>query len=99
MNLSSNYTVAKKHLDIDNHFVAVILVNQVDQLIWVYTSQGGGHSTITMAIQKTMAGLLKVKSFTLQEIGMVTIMFHTGGQKLVYAANHGLGLPMIQLKS
>jgi hypothetical protein len=98
MNLSRNYTVAKKHLDIDDRFVAAILANdspRVDQLIRVYTSQGASRSTITTAIQKATAGLLEVKSFTSQEIDMATIMFRTGGRKLVYAANHGLGLPSI----
>jgi hypothetical protein len=98
MNLSRNIVVAKRHLDIDDRFVAAILSNKssrVDQLIHVYTRQGASRVAITKAIQQASAGLLKVRSYTQQEIDMVTVMFQTGGWKLVYAANHGLGLPSI----
>ena len=90
--------VAKKHLDIDDRFVSAILSNKssrVDQLIHIYTSQGASRSAITEAIQKASAGLLKVRSYTKQEIDMATVLFRTGGRKLVYAANHGLGLPCV----
>lgn len=98
MNLSRNYTIAKKQLNIDDRFVAAILANdspRVDQLIRVYTNQGASRATITTAIQKATAGLLKVRSYTKDEINMATVLFRTGGRKLVYAANHGLGLPSI----
>jgi hypothetical protein len=42
-----------------------------------------------------MAGLLKVQSYTEDEIDMATVMFRTGGRKLVYTANHGLGFPSV----
>jgi len=90
--------VAKKHLDIDDRFVAAILSNmssQVDQLIRVYTGQGASRSAITEAIQKASVGLLKVRNYTQEEVDMATVMFRTGGPTLVYAANHGLGLPSI----
>jgi hypothetical protein len=43
INLSRNFAVAKKHLEINDRFVAAILSNKssrVDQLIRVYTGQG-----------------------------------------------------------
>ena len=105
INLTRNLAVAKKHLDIDDRFVAAILSNKssrVDHLIQVYTGQGASRSAkgasrsaITEAIQKASAGLLKVRSYTQQEVNMAMVMFRTGGRKLVYAANHGLGLPSI----
>ncbi|KIM81608.1 hypothetical protein PILCRDRAFT_8649 [Piloderma croceum F 1598] len=98
INLSRNLTVAKKHLDIDDRFVSAILSNKssrVDQLMCIYTSQGASRSAITEAIQKASASLLKVRSYTKQEIDMATVLFRTGGRKLVYAANHGLGLPSV----
>ena len=98
INLTRNLAVAKKHLDIDDRFVAAILSNKssrVDHLIRVYTGQGASRSAITEAIQKASAGLLKVRSYTQQEVNMAMVMFRTGGRKLVYAANHGLGLPSI----
>ena len=98
MNLSRDYTAAKEQLNIDDRFVAGILANdspRVDQLIRVYTNRGASRAAITTAIQKATAGLLKVRSYTKDEIDMATVLFRTGGRKLVYAANHGLGLPSI----
>src|SRR5882762_6796687 len=49
LNLSRNFTVTKKHLDINDHFVAAIFSNQssrVDQLICIYTGQGASCSAI-----------------------------------------------------
>jgi hypothetical protein len=43
-------------------------------------------------IRKATAGLLKVKSYTSKQIDIATILFPTGRRKLVYAADHGLGL-------
>ena len=101
--MSRNYGVAKKNLEIDDRFVAAILSNQssqVDQLVRVYTDQGASRSAITQAIHKASAGLLKIRSYTQQEFDMATIMFRTGSRKLVYAANHGLGLPsMTRIRS
>jgi hypothetical protein len=59
--LSRIFAVAKKHLEIDDHFAS--------------------------------AGLLKVQSYTQNELDMATVMFQKGGRKLMYAANHGQGLP------
>jgi hypothetical protein len=98
INLSRNYGVAKKHLEIDDRFVAAILSNQssrVDQLVRFYTNRGASRSAITEAIRDASAGLLKVQSYTKNEFDMATIMFRTGGRKLLYAANHGLGLPSV----
>ena len=98
MNQSRNLNVAKKHLDIDDRFVAAILSNKssrVDQLIRIYAGQGASRSAITTAIQNASAGLLKVRSYTAEEFDMATVLFRTGGRKLVYAANHGLGLPSL----
>src|ERR1700691_2984152 len=52
-------------------------------------------SAIAKAICDASAGLLKVQSYTKDKFNMVTIMFRTGGWKLLYAANHGLGLPSV----
>jgi hypothetical protein len=52
INLGRNYSVAKKHLEIDDRFVSAILSNKssrVDQLIRVYTGQGASRATITTA--------------------------------------------------
>lgn len=98
INLGRNYSVAKKHLEIDDRFVSAILSNKssrVNQLIRVYTGQGASRAAITTAIQNASAGLLKVRSYTTAEFDMATILFRTGGRKLVYAANHGLGLPSL----
>jgi hypothetical protein len=87
--LSRNFAVAKKQFEIDDHFAAAILSNKstrVDQLIRVYTGQGPSWSAITKGIQNASAGLLKVRSYTQKELDMATVMFRTGGQKLVYAA-------------
>ena len=94
MNLSHDYTIAKKQLNIDDPFVGNDSP-RVDHLIRVYTSQGASRAAITTAIQKATAGLLKVWSYTEDEIDMATVMFCTGEQKLVYAANHSLGLPSV----
>lgn len=96
LNLSRKFGTAKKHLEIDDRFVSAILSNQsarVDQLIRVYTHQGASRSAITQAIQDASASLLKLRSYTQNEYDMAMIMFRTGGRKLVYAANHALGLP------
>lgn len=82
MNLSRNYAVAKKHLDIDDRFMAALLDNKstrVDQLIRVYTAQGASRTVITDAIVRASAGLLKVKSYTQDEVDMATILLRTGG--------------------
>jgi hypothetical protein len=41
------------------------------------------------------AGLLKVRSYTKDEIDLV--MFRTGGRKLLYTANHALHLPSVNV--
>ena len=90
--------MAKRRLEVDNHFVAAILSNKsarVDQLIRVYSNRGASQIAITEVIQKASAGLLKVYSYTQSEIEMATILLRTGGRKLLYAANHGFGLPNI----
>jgi len=61
----------------------------------VYSNRGASRTAITEAIQKASAGLLKVYSYTQSEIEMATILLRTGGRKLLYAANHGLGLPSV----
>ena len=62
---------------------------ELNQLIRVYTHQGASRSAITQA----SASLWNLRSYTHNEYDMAMIMFRTGGRKLVYAANHALGLP------
>ena len=97
MNLSQNIVIVKRHLDINDCVGAAILSNKsswIDQLICVYSGQGASCVAIMKAIQQASAGL-KVQSYTQQEIDMATVMFQTCSWKLVYTANHGLGLPSI----
>ena len=100
MNLSHDYAVSKKQLNIDDRFVAAIIANdspRVDQLIRVYSGQGASRAAITTAIQMATAGLLKVRSYTKNEIDLATVMFRTGGRKLLYATNHALNLPSVNV--
>jgi len=43
------------------------------------------------------ASFLKVRSYAENDIDMAMVMFRTGGHKLVYAANRGLGLPSMTM--
>jgi hypothetical protein len=64
----------------------------MDQLVQTYHTKGISHKVIAEKIVKVGTGLLHLCSYSDKEMDMATTIFHTGGQRLMFAGSYLFGI-------
>ncbi|KAK7063420.1 hypothetical protein R3P38DRAFT_2492280 [Favolaschia claudopus] len=91
-------TFARKMGDYERLVMAIAEndVPRVNALLSTALRNGASINTIVSQILESVQGLRSTKGFTDFELDLSTLVFRVGGNSLLYALNHALGLPSLR---
>ncbi|KAK7012531.1 hypothetical protein R3P38DRAFT_3588444 [Favolaschia claudopus] len=91
-------TFARKMGDYERFVMAIAEndVPRVNALLSTALRNGASINTIVSQILESVQGLRSTKGFTDFELDLSTLVFRVGGNSLLYALNHALGLPSLR---
>ncbi|KAK6987916.1 hypothetical protein R3P38DRAFT_3229768 [Favolaschia claudopus] len=98
LNTARNFATAVRKLADYRRFMEAIVENnlpRLQQLISVGIRRGSSPNALIRMIQSALEGVYQPRPVS-RTLDIALLVFRLGGRKLLYAVNHGLGLPSLR---